>query len=170
MHILSLAGLDLELVLQLDHHAVVLLLHVVDLLDLLRHVLLPLLQTLFKIYLHQVLDVFRQLFYDGVQGLDELLYPAFNSILEMNVLLADVQAGPECFLLRHLAVDLLHNSPPLVQPPLFVIGVAEGAGLRDDFEDADLADVLPQALVAELVIELLVGAVPDADHAGVEVL
>lgn len=88
----------------------------------------------------------------------------------MDIFLTDVQIGPEQLLLGHLAVDLLHDSSPLVEPPLLVVGGAEGAGLGDDLQHTDLADLLADALVAELVVEFLCPAVLHADHAGIELL
>ncbi len=86
----SFPRLNLKLVFEFDHHRVVPLLHLINFLQFLGYFLLGLLQVLFEVQLHQVLNVVRHLLDYAIQQLDELLDPTLYGVLQVDVLLRDV--------------------------------------------------------------------------------
>lgn len=91
----------------------------------------------------------------------------------MDVLLGNIEAGPEGLLLVHLPVYFLEYGFSFVESPQFVIGVAERAWQRRNFQNANLAYLLAQTFATKLTVKaLFVRVVKDlsADHAGIEIL
>lgn len=143
----------MKLIFELNHHGIVPLLHLVDLLELLAHLLLGLLRLLIKIQLHQILDVIGHLLDDAIEQLYVLLDAALNGVLQMDIFLRDFEVGPVALLLVYPSVDFLDDGFAFVEAPQLVVGVAKWARHRRDFEDAHLADLLPQTLVTELAVQ-----------------